>query len=260
MYAKCILLLLSCLVLASSLKATIRNGYSQDLSSARECLKQLDQRLLITADNAHAERRRITAAIKKHAATIALYELTRSLLEEFQAISPGMYAQLDELKDKRGRKTDVYVRFIPEQDASVLLSGASFFQISSIDEDASQSRYGNLSVAIDVWICDTSLHLLAHEFGHTRYIVPNLAGYRKFYMETYRRSQITSHVGHNASDASGRMAYTFGHEFLRDRRWYKASHGEIRHVSAIAREVKSRVHESVEVRFDEYIASLHSHK
>lgn len=260
MYAKCILLLLSCLVLAGSLKAMIRNGYSQDLTSARECLKQLNQRLLITPDKNHGERRRITAAIKRHAATIALYELTQSLLEEFRAISPGMYAQLDQLKDKRGRKTDVYVRFLPENQASVRMSGASFFQVSSLDDDASQSRYGKLTVAIDVWICDTSLHLLAHEFGHTRYIVPNLAEYRKFYIDTYRRSQITSHVGHNGADASGRMAYTFGREFLRDRRWYKASHGTLRHVSAIAKEVRGRVHESVEVRFDEYIASLNSHK
>src|SRR5690349_1030448 len=127
MYAKCILLLLLCLLLTKSLMARIRNGYAPELSMARECLQQLSQRLLFESDMSERERRKIHAAIKKHADVIALYELTQSLLQQFQTISPQMYALMNALEDKRGRETDVYVRFIPEQAAAIKLSGASFF-------------------------------------------------------------------------------------------------------------------------------------
>jgi hypothetical protein len=238
--------------------ARIRNGYSSDVTTARECLQLLNERLLIKPDMSNAERRRIHAAMRKHAQMIEHYELTQSLLRQFRAISPDMYAQIDHLEDKRGRETDIYVRFIPETDALVMLSGASFFQISSGDRDASQSRFGKFTVAIDVWICDTSLNLLAHEFGHTRYIVPNLAEYRKYYNMMYQTTRFSQHIGHSPSDASGRMAYEFAHQYLVDRRLYKSSVGAPQRVLAIAKNLRKNIRESVETRFAESIASSRS--
>ncbi|MGC3945664.1 MAG: hypothetical protein QM762_14280 [Chryseolinea sp.] len=258
MYAKCILLLLLCLVHTKSLMAKIRNGYSSELTIARECLQRLNERLLINPDMSDGERRRIHAAMKKHAQVIEHFELTELLLEQFRSVSPAMYMQMDALKDKRGRETDLYVRFIPEADASVMLRGASFFQISSVDEDASQSKFGKFTVAIDVWICDTSLNLLAHEFGHTRYIVPNLAEYRQYYKYNYQNSRVSLHVGHSPTDASGEMAYIFGHQYLRDRRQYKSTSGTPQRIASMLKDVRKRVRESVESRFAESVASSNS--
>ena len=166
-----------------------------------------------------------------------------------------MYALMDALEDKRGRETDVYVRFIPEQKAAIKLSGASFFRISPGDTDASQSRFGKFTVAIDVWICDTSLNLLAHEFGHTSYIVPNLMAYRTYYSNIYRTPQTATHVGHHPTDASGRMAYSFGQQYLRDRRTHKSSMGSLPRVAAVVKEIRQTVHGSIESRFNDLIAS-----
>src|SRR6478736_9388797 len=103
----------------------------------------------------------------------------------------------------------------------VTLSGASYFQKSALDEDANQSRFGALTVAIDVWICDSSLQLLAHEFGHTRYIVPNLSTYLKFYRNVYSGTNVIAHAGHSPSDVSGKLAYDFARQFARDRRSFR---------------------------------------
>lgn len=259
MYEKCILLVSLCFVFAATVTAEIRNGYAADLPTARECLRQLNRRLMDNVDMPDSERRRVNAAINKHLQVIAYYQLTQVLLRQLRMISPDMYDEIDQLRDKRGRLTDIYVRFIPEEKSSLLLSGASFFQTSPRDEDASQSRFGELTVSIDVWICDTALNLLAHEFGHVKYIVPNLAAYRHYYMDAYNRAVSANRLGHSPSDASGRMAYVFGHRFLRDRRAFRLASGQPpRHVAAIMKEVKRSLHVESNVVFDESIASSHS--
>ncbi|MEJ1239733.1 hypothetical protein WBG78_16470 [Chryseolinea sp. T2] len=260
MYAKCILLLLLCLLLTSSLTARMRNGYAPELSIARECLQLLSQRLLFEPDMSERERRKIHTAIKKHADVIAMYELTQSLLLQFKAVSPKMYALMDALEDKRGRETDVYVRFVPEQKSPMKLSGTSFFRVSPTDTDASQSRFGKFTVAIDIWICDTSLNILAHELGHTSYIVPNLAAYLSYYGNIYRSPLTATHVGHSPTDASGRMAYSFGQQYLRDRRAYKSSMGTLPRVATVMKDVKRTIYESVESRFNDLIASSVSYE
>jgi hypothetical protein len=261
MYEKCILLLSLCLAMATSVTADIRNGYAPDLPAARECLRALNRRLMENADMPDPERRRINAARKKHLEFIANYELTEALLRQMQMISPEMYYEMNQLKDRRGRVTDIYVRFIPEERASVLLSGVSYFHSSQKDEDASHSRFGEFSVSIDVWICETALHLLAHEFGHAKYIVPNLADYRRYYAGIYKQSKIGSSLGHHASDDSGKMAFAFAHQFQRDRRAFRVIAGQPpRRVFIIARDTRRSVQEAVDVIVDESIASSDTFK
>jgi len=259
MFSKCVLLLFLCLVATESVIGKIRNGYTTAMASAQECLRQLNQRLLINPDMPESERRRIYAAMKKHTEAIAHYQLTDALLDQFRMISPDLYYRIDQLMDRRGRETDIYVRFIPEADATVMLSGVSFFRPSAIDEDASRSRFGEFTVAIDIWICDTALNLLAHEFGHTMHIVPNLAAYRRYYSETYRDRVTVSHIGHSASDASGRMAYSFGQQFLRDRRAFRLRTGkQPQRIFAILKKVRNGLREAIESSFQESLASSKS--
>ncbi|HTF21828.1 MAG TPA: hypothetical protein VK658_27300 [Chryseolinea sp.] len=261
MYEKCILLISLCLVLATVVTADIRNGYAPDLPSARQCLQELNRRLMENPDMSESERRRINAAMKKHLTVVAHYELTEALLRQMRMISPDMYDQMDQLTDKRGRLTDIYVRFIPEEMASVMLSGVSFFQTSARDVDANQSRFGEFTVSIDIWICETALNLLAHEFGHTKYIVPNLAAYRQYYRDAYTRFTTSNRVGHSGSDASGRMAYAFGHQFLRDRRDFRKASGDPpQRVATVIRGVRRGMQETTDGKFSEPIASSDSYE
>jgi len=235
--------------------ARIKNGYAPELVSARGCLQELSRRLRENPDMRDWERRRINLAIREHTETVAYYQLTDALLKQMREISPKMFDFMDELKDKRGRETDIYVRFIPKERSMVLFSGASYFQESASDEDASQSRFGALTVAIDIWICDSSLQLLAHEFGHTCYIVPNLSTYLKFYHNVYSGTNVISHAGHSPSDASGKLAYDFGSQFARDRRSFRSDSGPIPHVSVIARNIRKHVEELIAWNFAEALAS-----
>jgi hypothetical protein len=252
---KNMLLLCYCLLWLPTAHAEIRNGYSIELVAARYGLEFLGRELL-RSDLSDVERRRIHAAMKKHTSVVASFQLTEALLAQMSLISPDIYNDLDELKDKRGRTTDIYVRFVPQESSSMVLSGASFFQASEFDDDANYSRYGGLTVAIDVWICDAALNVLAHEFGHTRYVVPNLAAYRKFYTATYSTFITPSRIGHSAADASGRLAYEYGRRYLMDRRSFRLRSGEApEKVATIARQVRRRVKEEFEEGFNSSVAS-----
>ena len=252
---KHMLLLCFCLFPMATAFAEIRNGYSIELIAARYGLECLGRELL-QSDLSDGDRRRIRAAIKEHTSVIARFQLTEVLLSHLSLISPDMYNELNVLKDKRGRITDIYVRFIPQESSRVALSGASFFQASELDEDASYSRYGNFTVAIDVWICDAALNLLAHEFGHTRYIVPNLAVYRKFYTETYSGSIASSRFGHGATDASGKLANKYGQQYLRDRRDFRLRSGSVpEKVMAILSQTRKRVREEFAGGYNSSVAS-----
>lgn len=251
-----VLLAWLCLLPFNITLAAIRNGYEPDVATARFCLSSLNRRLLLFPDMSDSERRKINVAIRKHMLLLAHYQLTEELLADFRLISPRMFEEMEELTDRRGRTTDIYVRFIPQEAATMPLAGASYFQGSLGDEDANRSRYGEFTVAIDVWISDAALNVLAHELGHTKFIVPNLAEYRTYYLKTYANSRLPSSVGHHSNDQSGKTAYAFGHRFLRDRREYRQSTGHPpKAVSLVFKEVKQNVHNSLMHQFEESIAA-----
>jgi len=255
---KNMLLLFYCLLWLIPAHARIRNGFNPELSVARNAIQALNKELL-RSDLSDRERRRMHTAIKQHLSVIFSYQLTEELMNQMSLISPHIYTELNELKDRRGRTTDIYVRFIPQETSSEGLSGASFFRPSEIDEDASYSRYGNFTVAIDIWICDAALNLLAHEFGHTQYIVPNLAAYRKFYRAAYGGLIVPGRIGHSGGDQSGKLAYKYCHRFLRERRDFRANFGELQKVVEIARQVRRNVREEFEDGGNTSVASAYEY-
>jgi hypothetical protein len=149
------------------------------------------------------------------------YELTNKLLEQLRMISPSIHQELEFLPDKQGRETDIYVRLVPRERANTHLSGASIFNGSPADPDASYSNYGKYSVSIDVWIADNALLLLCHELGHVKYIVPNFASYVAFYKKRYlTQTPGMFELGHRPDDQSGKFAGEFVHRYVIDRRNY----------------------------------------
>lgn len=158
---------------------------------------------------------------------ISCYELTEKLLDQLKRVSPDMYNEIDGIRDKRGRPTDVYIKLIPRERARVQLQAVSFFRPASIDEDAHLSEYGEYSVSVDIWIADNALQLLCHELGHVKYVVPNLARYSKFYNKHYRKPGVDfSHIGHDRHDESGESAKAFEKRFFVDKANYLRDGGK----------------------------------
>lgn len=82
------------------------------------------------------------------------------------------------------------------------------------DEDAYSSEYGERTVSIKVWAVTRALLVLSHEFGHVKYIIPNLATYKNYHVNNYRvGSTEHNHVGHNSDDPSGKCALEFEKKF-----------------------------------------------
>lgn len=82
------------------------------------------------------------------------------------------------------------------------------------DKDAYSSEYGFNTVSVKVANVKRSSILLAHEFGHIRYLVPNLAMYVETYINYYKKKMVDSNaMGHQPDDPSGRMARTYEGKF-----------------------------------------------
>jgi hypothetical protein len=192
----------------------LKNGYEKDILDVREKLKNYNH-ILNTNDNLSAsDRRHLKTDIKNLIVYQSYYELTEELLKQFKQISPEIYNRIDSIKDAKGRYTDVYVKFIPREEASIMAGGVTYMSQSVKDKHACFSEYGKHSVSIKIWLFNEALLALAHELGHVNYQVPNLATYAEYYKKLYPPfSTETNHMGHAPSDRSGKDAITFQKEF-----------------------------------------------
>ena len=203
-----------CLFLVFPSIAKIKNGYSFDIYGARESLKKI--KLLLKEEKNLSIFQRISMYSKMERLTefIIYFELTDKLLGQFRTISPDLYSEIDSLTDRKGRNVDVYVKFVPEKKMPHGLAGTTNVAQDTNDPEAYFSEYGIHTVSIRIRAEKKSLHLLAHEFGHAKYQVPNLAAYMEFYKQYYLANTFKAEsVGHNDNDASGRQARAYSQIF-----------------------------------------------
>ena len=197
--------------------AKLRNGYEKDIHYVRESLKNYNDILNTNKDLTSSGRRKMKARIDELIIYQSHYELTEELLNQFKHISPDLYYRIDSIRDAKGRFTDVYVKFIPRKEASIMAAGITRMAQSDEDEDACFSEYGKHSVSITVWIFAKSLLVLSHELGHVNYQVPNLSAYIEYYRNEYVPGLTESNYrGHTADDPSGRNASSFERAFRKD--------------------------------------------
>ena len=199
------------------LNAKIKNGYEPQLQTTKTSLQKLQSLIAEDLDMTKSQRLRVQEDLDMLIDYISCYELTEVLIERLKIVSPAIYMQIDSIKDKKGRYTDVYIKLITREKTKVPLKAASFFEQSPVDKDQNVSIYGNCSVAVDIWIADNALFLLCHELGHISYIVPNLAAYAQFYQRHYSKEGDVSYIGHRPSDLSGKAANMFEKRFIVDR-------------------------------------------
>jgi hypothetical protein len=194
---------------AHNVVGEIKNGYERDIISARGSLKALTTMLHERSDWSSAERRTITSKIDYVQSILTYYELTENLLAQFKIVAPELYHEIDTIRDKKGRSVDVYVKFIPDDASSVSAWGATYIEQVEGDLDGYLSSYGPLTVSVKIWVVNKALTVLAHEFGHVKYQVPNLASYVVYHKQQYTQSSTAGTIGHDTGDQSGRSAWEF---------------------------------------------------
>jgi hypothetical protein len=207
--------------------ARIRNGYSRQIQATRSALHTLKLRHAAGSDLSSGERRRLEAGMQSLINYISCYELTEVLIARMKIVSPAIFWEIENIKDKKGRPTDVYVKLVPAERARVNLKAATFVSQAVEDVDASFTEYGPFSVSVDICIRDNSLFLLSHEFGHIKYIVPNLAAYKEFYNKLYGRAKYFNlpYIGHGHQDQSGRTARQYEKIYCKDQMSYRKNLG-----------------------------------
>lgn len=220
---------LLCLVLVSvsivSLEiapGAIKNGYVE-IENARKSLNSLKSITLSTTNLPPEQRRKVEGTIKSLTDYITYFELTEELLGQFRLTAVELYKEIDSIRDKNGKLTDVYIKFIPKAAADIQHPGSTYL-IYRDGDDTSYSEYGPHTVSVKVWIMDTSLSILAHELGHIKFEVPNLADYNNYHKVSYRAiNNESNYLGHRPSDPSGQSAFAYEKRFSENRKAYLRS-------------------------------------
>src|SRR5688572_18816798 len=104
-------------LMPSSGWAKLKNGYEKDIRYVREKLKSYSNILSTNNNLSASDKRKIKTNINDLIVYQSHYELTEELLMQFKLISPSLYNRIDSIKDAKGRVTDVYVKFIPREEA-----------------------------------------------------------------------------------------------------------------------------------------------
>lgn len=194
--------------------AEIRNGYARQMNAAKASLEVCKSLLLEDVILAPGKRKTIQSRINNLVEYVAYYELTERLLKQLKEIAPDLYNEIDNIRDANGQVTDVYVMFIPEKEATVEAWGITGIAQVAHDANTYCSEFGERTVSVKVWDVSQALLVLSHEFGHVRYIVPNLAFYKSYHVKHYRpNATISNHIGHNNDDPSGKYAHAFEKKF-----------------------------------------------
>src|SRR6185436_2596171 len=102
---------------------------------SRSSLRSLNLLLLEGKNLSPADKVLVRSKIEKLVEYLSLYELTDEFIRHFKIVAPIMFTEMDNIKDKRGRFTDIYVRLIPEGKSRIPLSAASFFEQTPDDDD-----------------------------------------------------------------------------------------------------------------------------
>jgi hypothetical protein len=200
-------------------EAEIKNGYV-DIINARESLRSLTEIVLSSTDLNSQKSSVLNDRIRMLKDYIACFELTEILFQQFRLIAPELYNEIDSISDYSHRSTDVFIKFIPKDHADIQHPGTTIMQYKEGDP-ASYSEYGERTVSVKIWIMDTSLTILAHELGHVKHVVPNLASYDEYYKQNYRSlNDEPDYLGHNPNDPSGKSAAFFEKRFSEDYRIY----------------------------------------
>jgi len=220
-------ILIHCIAFNTAM-AEIRNGYNSEINGMRASLKRLTEVLRDPDSNLSFFKRSVMKSnIHKLEEYIAYFELTEKLIEQFRSVAPGLYQQIDTLNDPAGQPVTVFIKFVPEKEMQLGADGTTNIDQGSYDKNVYKSEYGLRTVSVKISSVSRSLFLLAHELGHVRYQVSNLAEYVEYFKLHYQNDTFNSrYVGHNSNDRSGHTAMEFENLFREQYFGYTRTTGE----------------------------------
>ena len=203
--------------------ARIKNGYDRQIQATKSALHSIKLRLADASELSVEAQRALETEMRRLISYVSCYELTEELIVRLKTISPSIFWDVENITDKKGRATDVYIKLVPDDLTRINLKAASFVKQLVGDVDASCSEHGPFSVSVDICIRQNSLFLLCHELGHIKYIIPNLAAYKLFYRKAYGQAKYVnlSFIGHGHRDKSGLIARQFEKMYRADMARYK---------------------------------------
>ena len=208
-----ITLAIVCLGVNKNTYAEIRNGYDNELKAAQLKMDNLNE--IAKGDLNKEQRIRLKKWLKAvHKTEKKLKEnhaITQALIEQFRAIDPGLYHEINTIQDSEGNETDVYIKVVDNLGPG--LDGATNVSHSLDNPNIYSSEYGDYSVSVRVTHINQirALQTLVHELGHVRYQVPHLAEYTTYYKQAYQDS---SRIGHHANDPSFQSVKATLHAFI----------------------------------------------
>jgi hypothetical protein len=187
----------------------IRNGYAKDVAALRSSLKSLKDILSGDRNLTGSERLRIRENIRMISEHLTYHGVTETLLMRFRTISPELFNEVNNLRDAFGRSVHVYVRFLSPEDSGLGSLGMVSVARAVSDSVGCKSEYGDGSASVRIKVTNKALLVLAHEFGHLSYIIPNMRDYAEYYKKRYRVKHSFGELGHLNADPSGVNAYRF---------------------------------------------------
>jgi len=196
-------------VILHNLFGEIKNGYEKDIQHIRVSLQALKDFLSANETMTAGESRRMKANIKSLMEYLVYHDVTNALLDQFKRISPDLYHDINTLEDSKGRRVDVHVKFVSRETSGLDIPGIVSLRPAPEDLHGCMSEYGPGSASVQIWISNNSLMVLSHEFGHLKYIVPNLSTYFRFYKRAHASPCGNGSFGHSAGDLSGINALRF---------------------------------------------------
>ncbi|MDN5203403.1 hypothetical protein QQ008_18595 [Fulvivirgaceae bacterium BMA10] len=131
------------------------------------------------------------------------YNRTQEIILTLKLIDPVLFNEIDQIKDKEGSRVAVYVKAIDKFGEKNGIYATTNLDQCKGNENIYTSPYGDRTVSVTVNSGQEAVLLLAHEFGHVKYQVPNLAFYYKYFKETYLKDGFNPAVpGHFSKDPS----------------------------------------------------------
>ena len=235
-------LILLCLGLNQKSNAKIKNGYKIKLAEIEIRIFNLEN--LIYGESNPEKKRKLNDWIKqayKMQKELRVYhQKTEALLVRLQTVDPELFNEINTIKDNKGNEPTIYVKIECDLGMPTLL-GATNVAHCSDNPDMYKSEYGINTVSVR--IADLSetqnLRILVHEFGHVRYLVPNLASYTDFYKKAYDDTNV---IGHGPLDPSHRSVMNTLKSFNKTYSEYKSN------LRKQARLNKSELHNSISTK------------
>ena len=225
---KTALVLLTSIMLSTQALSQIKNGFEKTLVNADETLCNLENLLQIDKSNAGTrnlsfrQNEKLKSEIRRVEQLMQFKKITADLIEQFQSIAPNLYEEIDNITDNKGTPVNVYVKFLPYWKMKYSPSGTTRLSYEEESGRIYTKEYGINSVSIHISFHEAkALHLLAHEFGHLRYIVPNIREYHEFYEENYSLENGSTLIGHSSDDPSRKYARDFIKRFKLSENQYR---------------------------------------